>query len=186
MRRILTAVSASVAALCSAVAPPALGAQGGAIPSAPSMCRDAPCIVMFDWGSGKSSADYGPDRKYGSADEFENRVRSVLTAAGLRLSTNAGAGPITMFLRPTMRPKSMCDAMSGTNTDYSCTAMSDLQVTFASGNAGIKAPGSLRVGNRCGPDIYMTMATFGQYAAEMIIFTLEGAQTKMKKPSAHC
>ena len=186
MRRTLTAVSASLVALCSALAPAALAAQGGAAPAAPAMCRDAPCIVIFDWGSGRSAADYGPDRKYGSADEFENRVRSLLTSAGLRLATSASPGAATISLRPTMRPKSMCDAMPGTNTDYSCTAMSDLQVFFTSGDPATKAPGAFRVSNRCGGDVYMTMAAFGQYAAEMVIFTLEGARTKMNRPSAHC
>ena len=142
--------------------------------------------MIFDWGSGRSAADYGPDRKYGSADDFENKVRSVLTEARLRLTTTAGAGAATVTLRPTMRPKSMCDAMAGTNTDFSCTAMSDLQVTFTSGDPASKAPAAIRVSNRCGGDVYMTMSTFGQYAAEMVIFTLDGPQTKLKRPSAHC
>lgn len=150
-------------------------------------CRDRPCVLVFDWGAGKTSATYGPDRRYGSGDDFEAKVRSALAARGIRTREPPGAGALTLTVRPTVRTGAMCDQMPGTNTDYSCIAMQDVAVTFASGDPAVKPPGALRVSNRCGAtDVYMTMDAFGQFSADLIWFSLEGEKAKQRRPIGRC
>lgn len=165
---------------------PALMAAQPAV-AAPGPCHASACQLIFDWGSGRTAASFGPDRKYGSADEFEVALRAALAGRGIRTTDTHGDGAFSITLRPTMRPRSMCDAMPGTETDFSCTAMSELTVAFVSGDSAIKAPGPMRVANRCGAkDVYMTMADFAQYAAGMVWYALDGAPNKQPRPTAHC
>ena len=165
---------------------PALTAAQSAV-AAPGPCHASACQLSFDWGSGRTSASFGPDRKYGSADDFEVQLRAALAGRGIRTRDTPGDGGFSITLRPTMRPRSMCDVMPGTQTDYSCTAMSEVTVAFVSGDPAIKAPGAVRVANRCGGrDVFMTMADFAQYAAGMVWYSLEGAPNKQPRPTAHC
>ena len=150
-------------------------------------CHASACQLSFDWGSGRTSASFGPDRKYGSADDFEVQLRAALAGRGIRTRDTPGDEGFSITLRPTMRPRSMCDVMPGTETDFSCTAMSDVTVAFVSGDPAIKAPGAVRVANRCGGrDVFMSMADFAQYAAAMVWYSLEGAPSKQPRPTAHC
>ena len=168
-----------------AASPALMAAQPAANAAGP--CHASACQLVFDWGSGRTAASFGPDRKYGSADDFETALRAALAGRGLRTKESQGDGSFSITLRPTMRARSMCDAMPGTSTDFSCTAMSDLTVTFVSGDSAVKAPGAIRVGNRCGAaNVFMTMADFAQYAAGMVWYTLEGAPNKQSRPSGHC
>jgi hypothetical protein len=171
--------------LGAALAPAASGAQEAATPPAP--CHLQACALVFDWGSGKTSASYPADRRYGSGDDFEAKMRSALADHALRTKDAPADGPIVITLRPTMRPKSMCDVMPGTSTDMSCTSMSDLAVSFSSSDPAVKAPNALRLSNRCGAgNTFMTMAQFGQYAADMMYYNLEGAQKKEARPVMRC
>ncbi len=150
-------------------------------------CHDKTCALAFDWGTGKTSGDYGADRKYGSAEDFEAAIRSGLKAHGYRTQDSPQGSEIMITFRPRMRPRSLCDAMPGTNSDMTCTAMSDLQVTFLSNDPAVKAPSSLRISNRCGSgDMYLTMRQFGQFAADMIYFSNEGSAKKETKPTMPC
>lgn len=174
-----------IAGIALAASPALTAAQPAA--NAPGPCHASACQLIFDYGSGRTSASFGPDRKYGSADEFEVALRAALAGRGIRTKESQGDGGFSITLRPTMRPRSMCDAMPGTSTDFSCTAMSDLTVAFVSGDSAIKAPGAIRVANRCGANnVFMTMADFAQYAAGMVWYTLKGAQNKQSRPTVHC
>jgi hypothetical protein len=150
-------------------------------------CHLQPCGITIDWGSGNTSATYGPDRRYGSGDDFDAKVRSALADHGIRTKEAPAEGALLLTLRPTMLTKAMCDVMAGTGTDYHCTAMSDLAVTFTSKDPGTKAPNALRIPNRCGAGgEYMRMGPFAQYAADVIYFNLEGQKKKEPRPVARC
>ncbi|HVT38039.1 MAG TPA: hypothetical protein VHE78_03275 [Gemmatimonadaceae bacterium] len=175
----------AVMCLGGAVAPALSGAQE--VAAAPAPCHLQACGLAFDWGSGKTSANYPSDRRYGSGDDFEAKMRSALADHGVRTKDAPADGPLLITLKPTMRPRSMCDAMAGTSTDMSCTSMSDLTVTFASSDPAVKAPNAMHFSNRCGArDTFMTMAQFGQYAADMLYYALEGAQKKEARPVMRC
>ena len=65
--------------------------------------------------------------------------------------------------------------------------MTDLAVNFTSADPASKAPGALRISNRCGsPDTYMKMSEFGQYAADMLYYSLEGEKKKEPRPVSRC
>jgi hypothetical protein len=178
-------VLGAIMCLGAALAPAATWAQDTT--SGPAPCHLRACGLVFDWGSGRTSASYPADRRYGSGDDFEAKMRSALADHGIRTKDAPADGPLLITLRPTMRPKSMCDAMPGTSTDMSCTSMSDLAVTFASADQAVKAPNALRLSNRCGAgNTFMTMAQFGQYAADMLYYSLEGAQKKEARPVMRC
>lgn len=162
------------------------GAQAAA-DAPPGPCHELSCGLNFDWGSGKTAASFGPDRRYGSGDDFESRFRGALGESGYRVKDPPASGPLLISVRPIMRAKAMCDQMSGTNTDMSCTAMSDVTIAFQSTDPAAKAPGSVRVTNRCGAnDTFMTMAVFAKYAADMVYWTLEGQAKKMQRPTGRC
>jgi len=103
------------------------GAQTTAIP-----CKNAPCVMALDWGSGMTSSSYPPDRRYGSGDDFESRFRTAMGAHGYQLREGPIEGAMAMNLRPTMKSKVMCDAMAGINPDMNCTAITGLAVSFTS------------------------------------------------------
>ena len=165
----------------------ATSAARAAAQEVPVPCKDATCALNIDWGGGKTSANYPPDKRYGSGDDFEQRFKSALREKGLRFQDTPLDGAITMVVRPTMTAKVMCDAMAGINTDKSCTAMTLLAVTFTNAPAGAKAPGAMRITNRCGAgDIYLGHREFAQYSAEMIWFQLVGQAAKAERPRVNC
>lgn len=175
----------TVAALSGLLGPATIRAQGEAAASPP--CHDRACALVFDWGPGKTSSNYGPDRRYGSGDDFEAKVRFALGEHGIRTKDGPVEGTLTLTLRTRMKEKAMCDQMPGTNTDYNCVAVQELAVTFSSGDPATKAPGAIRIPNRCGSnDVFMTMQAFGQYCADMIWYSLEGEKAKAKKPVGRC
>jgi hypothetical protein len=185
MRTLSCHIIGVIACLGSALVPAPSAAQDAT--AGPPPCHLQACALVFDWGSGKTSASYPADRRYGSGDDFEAKMRSALSDHALRTKDAPADGPIVITLRPTMRPKSMCDMMPGTSTDMTCTSMSDLAVTFASNDPAVKAPNALRLSNRCGAgNTYMTMAQFGQYSADMLYYALEGAQKKEARPVMRC
>lgn len=150
-----------------------------AAPAAP--CHAKPCVLLFDWGPGKTASAYGADRRYGSGDDFEAKFRAALGLHGYRTADNVQMA-VTMTARPRMA-KAMCDAMPGTNTDYSCQAMAELAIQFTSADPEVKAPSALRVPNRCGSrDVYLGMAAFAQYAADVVYYNLEGEAKKEPRP----
>ena len=180
-------VAAFVAALAvsGAAVAPAHAQVAADAPVAP--CHATACALTFDWGSGRTAASFGPDRRYGSGDDFEARFRGAMGESGLRTKDAPAYGPLAITVRPTMKAKAMCDQMPGTNTDLSCSAMSDLTVSFVSTDAAVKAPGSMRVSNRCGSgDTYMIMTVFAKYAVDMVYYTLEGQQKKEPRPRSQC
>jgi hypothetical protein len=167
---------------------------GASIPAAASAqdaaeiaCKSSACGFQLDWGSGKTSASYPPDRRYGSGDDFESKFRSAMGLRGYRLLDKAPEGGITVTARPTMKGKVMCDRMAGINPDMNCTAVIALAVNFQSADSKVKAPGAIRINNRCAAgDIFMTNPVFAQYAADMIWYQLEGQAAKAEKPVSNC
>jgi hypothetical protein len=154
--------------------------------SAPAPCVQKPCVLVIDWGPGKTAGSYGADRRYGSGDDFEASIRRSLAARGIRVADALGA-ELTITLRPKVDTRAMCDELPGTGTSYACAAMSDVAITFASGDAATKAPSALRLSNRCGGDrAYMTMSRFGQYAGDMISWALNASKSKEKRPLLRC
>jgi hypothetical protein len=186
MPSINACVAGLIVSLGCALTPAIIAAQDA--PAAPaSICGAKPCVLLFDWGPGKSSADFGADRRYGSGDDFESTVRRVLASHGIRLQNSPDGTDLTMTVRPKVDTRAMCEIMPGTNTDYSCAAVSDLQVVFTANTQGLKVPAGARLSGRCaGVGEYMTMVKFGTYTADMIWWTLNGSQVKEKKPSARC
>ncbi len=155
--------------------------------AAPIACKDVACSLLLDWGSGKTSANYPPDKKFGSGDDFEQRFKSAIAARGYRLYDTPMPGALVMTLRPQMRARTMCDAMSGLNNDMTCTAMSNLAVNFSSSDPAVKAPSAIRISNRCASgDTFMTHRVFAQYAADMIWWQLEGQAAKGERPIVNC
>lgn len=168
-----TALTASVAA-----------AQGAA--PAPVPCKDSTCRLVFDWGGGQTAASYPQDRRYGSGDDFESKVRFTLTGKGYRVTDEARPGEIVVTLRPRVK-KAMCDAMSGLNTDMSCQTIGDLSINFTGGDATLKPPGAKSVKNTCGDvTVMMSMPQFGTYTGELIAFYVEGEKKGERRPSMRC
>ena len=168
----------SVAIVLSALSAGTLRAQDNPVP-----CKAAACVLVIDWGSGKTSGSYPVDRRYGSGDDFEVRFRAAMGARGYTLRDMAGEGAMTVTVRPTFKARVMCDAVPGLNPDMSCTALTDLAVTFLTGDKAAKAPGAMRISNRCGAgNIYMLNRVFALYAADMIWYQLEGQAAKADKP----
>lgn len=166
---------------------PTAWAQTPDAATAPPPCSTLQCAIVFDWGSGRTAGSFPTDKKYGSGDDFEAKLRSALASLGIRTKDAPAAGELTITVRPTMRARTMCDAMKGTSPDLTCTAMSDLSVSFAPTDPSAKAPPAQRIANRCGGGTnYMPMYQFAQYSAEMIYYSLVGAEKKEKKPVAVC
>jgi hypothetical protein len=150
-------------------------------------CKSATCVFKLDWGGNKSSGDYPPDKRYGSGDDFEQRFRNALREHGLRFQDTPIEGAIVMVARPTMTPRVMCDPMAGINPDKTCTAMTALAISFTSPPGGPKAPGAIRISNRCAAgDVFLSHKDFGQYAANMIWYQLEGQAAKAERPRVNC
>jgi hypothetical protein len=155
--------------------------------AAPVPCKDSTCSLKIDWGSSKTSGDYPPDKRYGSGDDFEQRFRNALREKGLRFQDAAADGAMGMVVRPTMQKNVLCDAMAGINPDKTCTAMTNLAVAFTAPAVGAKAPGAIRITNRCGAgDVFLSHRDFATYAAEMIWFQLVGQAQKAERPRVNC
>ena len=154
---------------------------------APSIaCKQATCVFRLDWGGNRSASDYPPDKRYGSGDDFDQRFRNALRERGFRFQDSPLEGAILMTARPTMTGKVMCDPMAGINPDRTCTAMTALAISFTA-PAGTNAPGAMRITNRCAAgDIFLSHREFGQYAADMIWFQLEGQGAKADRPRVNC
>jgi hypothetical protein len=154
--------------------------------AAPIPCKQQTCGLRLDWGGNRSAADYPPDKRYGSGDDFEQRFKNALRERGLRFQDGALEGAILLTARPTMQGKVMCDPMAGINPDKTCTAMIALAVTFTA-PAGTKPPGAIRITNRCGAgDVYLSHKDFAQYSADYIWFQLEGQAAKAERPRSNC
>ena len=182
--RVETRFSLAAIIAAAALGAPAVWAQG--TPQAAVPCRDGTCRIVFDWGGGQTASSFPQDRRYGSADDFESKVRSSLAARGFRMTDETKAGELVITLRPRMK-KAMCDAMPGLNTDMSCNTVSDAAVAFAGGDATLKPPGAKSVRNTCGDaTVMMTMGQFGQYTGDMLAFFIEGEKKGERRPSMKC
>jgi hypothetical protein len=171
-----------VAALAGLVLSTSLAAQDA--PPVVGPCRDTPCRIALDWGSGNTAANFPVDRRYGTPNDFEPMVVAGLRDAGMRTLT-AGEG-MQMTLRVTMK-NAMCDAMPGTNTDMSCRTIDEVQVQWVSPSAEVKTPPSVRVTNRCGAgDQRMTVAQMANFTAAMIAYQTAPDKKGLKRPSARC
>ena len=156
-------------------------------PAPPPFCGEKPCALVLDWGPGKSAGDYSADVRYGSATDFEASARRAFAAHGARTQDKLDGAGLVITLRPQFNSRAMCEVMPGTNTNYGCTAMSDLAVSFAAPDPAVKGPSPIRLSNRCGGGgTYLTMPQFGQYVGDMLWWTIAGSQNKEKKPSLKC
>jgi hypothetical protein len=171
-------------ALCLAPLPSRLSAQN---PAAATFCSEKSCAVVLDWGPGKSAGDYSADIRYGSATDFEAAARRAFAAHGAHTQEKVDGAELVITFRPQFNARAMCEVLPGTNTNYGCTAMSDIAVSFASPDPAVKAPSPIRLSNRCGGGgTYLNMAQFGQYVGDMLWWTIAGSQSKEKKPSLKC
>lgn len=153
----------------------------------PAACRDVVCAIVLDWGPGKTSASYPPDRRHGSGDDFEQRFAAALRERGYRITADPSGAALTLTVRPVMRSRVACDRVTGLNPDLTCTAMSDVALNFAAADAAMKAPAAIRVINRCGAtDTYMTHRAFAEYAAATLWWELEGRAARADRPRAIC
>jgi hypothetical protein len=174
--------SVLVSAFLLAMAAPAAAQDAPSVP-----CKVNMCVFKLDWGGNRSSGDYPPDKRYGSGDDFEQRFRNALRERGLRFSDSPIDGATSMTARPTMRKNVMCDPMAGINPDKTCTAMTALAVSFTAAPGGPKAPGAINISNRCAAgDVFLSHKDFGQFAADMIWWQLEGQAAKAERPRVNC
>ena len=173
----------SVIALLAMSAMSASAARAQDPPAAPAPCRSAACRLVFDWG-GESAASHGSDRRYGPAADVEILLPKLLSERGLRIITS-GEAPILVTVRPKVR-RAMCDQMAGTDTDYSCKTIGEIQIQFASTDS-TRAPNSIRVTNRCGAgDKFMTVAEFARLTADMVTYQLAEEKTRGRRPGSKC
>ena len=173
-------------ALLSVFVAPALGAQdstaAAAGPGGP--CRDYPCKILLDWGSGNTAASFPNDRRYGQAADFEPTLKFTFQEARLRIVD--GGDVMVITFRPVMK-NAMCDAMAGTNTDMSCRTVDEVQVQFNTPMPNVKAPNTMRITNRCGAgDQRMSVAQMATYTANMIAWQVATDRKGLKRPTAKC
>jgi hypothetical protein len=167
-----------------ALATPALAQDPPPAPAPVGPCRDTPCRLTLDWGSGTTAANLPVDRRYGTPNDFEPLVISGLKEAGFRMAT-AGDGML-LTLRIAMK-NAMCDAMPGTNTDMSCRTIEEVQAQWVSPSAEVKAPSSVRVTNRCGAgDQRMNIVQMAAFTAASIAYQTAPDRKGLKRPSARC
>lgn len=153
-------------------------------PASAGPCREAPCKLALDWGSGNTSANFPVDRRYGTPNDFEPMVLAGLRDAGFRMATSGEV--MQMTLRIAMK-NAMCDAMPGTNTDMSCRTIDEVQVQWVSSASDVKPPPSVRVTNRCGAgDQRMNIAQMAAYTAASIVYQTAADRKGLKRPSAKC
>ena len=184
MRLVAVRVAGAGLTLGLALLPTRLFAQA---PAPATFCSEKSCALVMDWGPGKSAGDYSADIRYGSASDFEVTARRAFTAHGARVQDKAEGAELVITLRPQFNRRAMCEMLPGTNTNYGCTAMSDIAVSFAAPDPAVKSPSPIRLSNRCGGGgTYLTMAQFGQYVGDMLWWTLAGSPSKEKKPSLKC
>jgi hypothetical protein len=135
------------------------------------LCRESACLLVFDWSNGSTPPD--PDRRYGAPSDLESAFRSRLTAAGYKLATSAPAST-TITIRLTPQTRALCDVMEGMNPDYSCHTVARATIT------------RIDVTPRCrDPKLSITMAQFGQYAGDLVVYTL-APDPKPGRPNAKC
>jgi hypothetical protein len=154
---------------------------------APVVCRASACLLEFDWGGGQTAASIINDRRYGAGTDFENALKQRLNEKGFRIVDPGGTAGLKATLRLAMNNNALCDFMAGLNPDRSCKTLRDVNVTFTPNDTTIRKINSQRITNRCGdPNQLMTMTQFGQYAAEMLYYVIEGEKAKAPKPVAKC
>lgn len=159
------------------------GAAGAQDAPAAGPCRSNLCVIAFDWGS-QSAASHGSDRRYGPAADLETYFPRLLEERGLRVAT-AGSSVLTMTVRPKVR-RAMCDQMAGTDTDYSCKTIGEVQIQFMSSDT-TRAPNAVRVTNRCGAgDTFMTVMDFARLAADMLVYQLAEEKSRGRRPASKC
>lgn len=146
-------------------------------------CRSNLCVIAFDWGS-QSAASHGSDRRYGPAADLESHLPRLLEERGLRVAT-AGSAVLTMTVRPKVR-FAMCDQMAGTDTNYTCKTISEVQIQFMSSDT-TRTPNAVRVTNRCGAgDTFMTVMDFARYTADMVAYQLAEDKSRGRRPTSKC
>lgn len=149
-------------------------------------CRNEPCGIIFDWGSGTSAASLPTDRRYGAPLEFETAFKQQMGEKGFTLSDRATGTNLNITLRLGMM-SAICDFMPGTNTDRSCKTVKDVSVTFVSNDPKGKKLNSMRFPNRCGAgDQVMSTTQFGRYVAELMQFAFEGDEKHLPRPVGKC
>jgi hypothetical protein len=148
-----------------------------------ALCRESACLLVFDWSNGSTPPD--PDRRYGAPSDLESAFRSRLTAAGYNLATSSTA-PTTITIRLTPQTRALCDVMEGMNPDYSCHTVARATILFSIGEPNANPNIRIDVTPRCrDPKLSITMAQFGQYAGDLVVYTL-APDPKPGRPNAKC
>jgi hypothetical protein len=147
------------------------------------LCRESPCLLVFDWSNGSTQPD--PDRRYGGPSDLEAAFRARLTAAGYKIATTPSA-PNTITIRLTPQTRALCDTMEGMNPDYSCHTVARAAIVFTSSEPNATQNSRIDVTPRCrDPKLSITMAQFGQYAGDLVVYTLS-PDPKPGRPNAKC
>jgi hypothetical protein len=181
----MTNVRALITGVSLLLGAPALRAQ--TVAALPVPCRDMPCALIVDWGVGKSLGDMPPDRKFGSAAEFEVAVREALRTHEMLGVANVADAKLSIRIQAAYKQGVLCDEVPGTNADRSCATIGEAIANFGTSAPEYKPPAALRIINRCGASTrLMTMKQFGAYVGESIWFALEGDKKKANKPSGKC
>lgn len=182
MLRIHSISAAAILALVTTLAQAAT-AQDAPPPGGP--CRDAPCRIQVDWGPSASAASYGADRRYGAAADIEMLIKQHLAEHKFRI-VETGADAMLLTLRIKM-VRAMCDQMAGTSTDMSCQTIDEIMVQFTTPDPTVKAPGMMRVTNRCGAgDTKMTIAQIAKYSADYLAYNLATDKKGLKRAVSRC
>jgi hypothetical protein len=147
------------------------------------VCATHPCLVFVDWAGG--GAPTSVDRRYGAAAEFEDRLKARMRDRRMRLVDRRSDAAVVITVRPKIKP-AMCDAMPGTNTDFSCRAFDDSMLQFDVSDSTIKPIKGLRVPNRCDSDAMpMDVARYSAYLASFIEWVVD-LNPRKKRPAARC
>src|SRR4029078_5819763 len=106
---------------------------------------------------------------------MESVFLSRLKDLGFKTSRGGDAlSAITVRLTPLNR--AICEAMSGTNTDYSCHTVDRVAITGRQEETAKPIP-RIDVIARCSdPKVSVAFAQFGRYAAEMLAYTVARRQ----------
>jgi len=165
----------------------ASAAQGQDAVVAAVPCRETACVLVVDWGVGKTMNDMPPDRRYGAPADFENTLRQTLQAHKMTALASMPDGKVSIRVQAVYKTRVLCDNMGGTTPDKSCATIGGAVVNFSSSEPGAKLPTSMQVTNRCGAsESMMSMGQFGKFVGDMIWWIFEGQQQRVNKPMGKC
>ena len=148
------------------------------------VCREAPCLVVFEWGN-SSSMPPEPDRRYGSPSELESAFLGGVQQAGLQVM-RSGQAPVTLLVRIMPLDRALCDAAVGTDPDYTCHTAQRATITIQQAETPKGGLRHVDVNPHCtDPKTSPSFAQFGRFAADYFVFMVNG-QRGRRPTSIRC